>query len=122
MRKHRSRLAKYLLPELGDFSVHNLTRKQILKIGEDIQAKGALHEAHRVLRLCKQILEYATVTDLIPYNIAYALTKALITPKTTHRTAPLNIDEIANVLRRMHTHQGSPQVGACLKYPKTHTD
>jgi len=114
IRKHRSRLKKYLLPQLGHLPITELTRRQILDVGEKIQATGALHEAHRVLRLCKQILEYATWNDLLNYNIAYGLTKGLAAARTTHRAAPLNDDAIRSVLLAMKQHQGSPQVHACL--------
>ena len=115
IRKHRSRLKKYLLPQLGHIPITKLTRRQILDVGEKIQATGALHEAHRVLRLCKQILEYATWNDLLNYNIAYGLTKGLAAARTTHRAAPLNDDAIRSVLLLMKQHQGSPQVHACLQ-------
>ena len=115
IRKHRSRLKKYLLPQLGHIPITKLTRRQILDVGEKIQATGALHEAHRVLRLCKQILEYATWNDLLNYNIAYGLTKGLAAAKTTHRAAPLSDDAIRSVLLLMKQHQGSPQVHACLQ-------
>jgi integrase len=115
IRKHRSRLQKYLLPQLGHVPITELTRRQILSVGEKIQATGALHEAHRVLRLCKQILEYATWNDLLNYNIAYGLTKGLAAAKTTHRAAPLNDDEIRSVLLSIKQHNGSPQVHACLQ-------
>jgi len=115
IRKHRSRLQKYLLPQLGHVPITELTRRQILDVGEKIQATGALHEAHRVLRLCKQILEYATWNDLLNYNIAYGLTKGLAAARTTHRAAPLNDDAIRSVLLAMKKHFGSPQVHACLQ-------
>ena len=115
IRKHRSRLKKYLLPQLGHVPITELTRRQILDIGEKIQATGALHEAHRVLRLCKQILEYATWNDLLNYNIAYGLTKGLAAARTIHRAAPLDDDAIRSVLLAMKQHQGSPQVHACLQ-------
>jgi len=115
IRKHRSRLQKYLLPQLGHVPITELTRRQILDVGEKIQATGALHEAHRVLRLCKQILEYATWNDLLNYNIAYGLTKGLAAARTTHRAAPLNDDAIRSVLLAMKKHHGSPQVHACLQ-------
>jgi len=115
IRKHRSRLKKYLLPQLGHVPITELTRRQILDVGEKIQATGALHEAHRVLRLCKQILEYATWNDLLNYNIAYGLTKGLAAARTTHRAAPLDDDAHRAVLLSMKQYHGSPQVHACLQ-------
>ena len=115
VRKHRSRLQKYLLPHLGQTPIKELTRRQILSVGETIQATGALHEAHRVLRLCKQILEYATWNDLLNYNIAYGLTKGLATAKTVHRAAPLTDAELRSVLLAIKRNQCSPQVDACLQ-------
>jgi integrase len=115
MRKHKSRLAKYLLPALGSIAVADITAPMILKIGEEIQAKGSEHEAHRVVRLCKQILQYATISGLVQYNVAYGVTAGLSRPKTKHRTAPLKDEDIRAVLQRIEKHIGSPQVSICLK-------
>lgn len=115
MRKHKSRLAKYLLPALGSIGVTDVTAPMVLKIGEEIQAKGSEHEAHRVVRLCKQILQYATISGLTQYNVAYGVTAGLSRPKTKHRAAPVKDDDIRAVLRRMETHIGSPQISICLK-------
>ncbi len=115
MRKHQSRLAKYLLPALGSIAVSDITAPMILKIGEEIQAKGSEHEAHRVVRLCKQILQYATISGLVQYNVAYGVTAGLSRPKTKHRAAPLKDDDIRAVLQRIKKHIGSPQVSICLK-------
>ena len=115
MRKHKSRLAKYLLPELGAIAVTDITAPMVLKIGEEIQAKGSEHEAHRVVRLCKQILQYATISGLVQYNVAYGVTAGLSRPKTKHRAAPLKDDDIRAVLQRIQNYTGSPQVSICLK-------
>ena len=115
MRKHKSRLAKYLLPALGSIAVADITAPMILKIGEEIQAKGSEHEAHRVVRLCKQILQYATISGLVQYNVAYGVTAGLSRPKTKHRAAPLKDEDIRTVLQRIEKHIGSPQVSICLK-------
>jgi len=115
MRKHKSRLAKYLLPALGSIAVADITAPMILKIGEEIQAKGSEHEAHRVVRLCKQILQYATISGLVQYNVAYGVTAGLSRPKTKHRAAPLKDEDIRAVLQSIEKHIGSPQVSICLK-------
>jgi len=115
MRKHKSRLAKYLLPALGSIAVTDISAPMVLKIGEEIQAKGSEHEAHRVVRLCKQILQYATISGLVQYNVAYGVTAGLSRPKTKHRAAPLKDEDIRTVLQRIEKHIGSPQVSICLK-------
>ena len=110
LRKHRSRLNKYLLPALGKYPITAVTRQLILEIGQTIQKNGAHEEGRRVVRLSGQILEHAVNIGLIPINPAHGLTKALIKPEVNHHAAPIDPDSLREVLRKIATYNCSPQV------------
>ena len=115
LRKHRSRLNKYLLPTLGRYPISHVTRQAILNIGQTIQKTGAHEEGRRVVRLAKQILEFALNLGIVQINPAYGLTNALIKPQVKHHAAPTDVNTLADVLQKIQTYRASPQVSVGLQ-------
>ena len=113
--KQERRLEKYVFPFIGAKSVSSISAPEILQLLRKIEETGAIETAHRTQQICEQIFRYAVATGRAEQNPSSSLKGALAPPKVKHRAAVINPDELSEVLVKLGTFQGSPQVKAAIK-------
>lgn len=80
----KARLEKDIFTEIGSLPVTNITHALMLETIRKIEARGALDIARRTLQVCKQVFDYAIITQRAEINPCLALNKALKPYKKGH--------------------------------------
>ena len=79
-----------LFPWLGSRPIAEITPPELLAVLRRIEARGALHTAHRVLQTCGQVLRYAVATGRAMRDSAADLRGALQPARNGHHAAITN--------------------------------
>lgn len=82
---HRMKIDVF--PALGNLAVNDITAPQLLSVMRQIEKRGALEIARRLLQTCSQVFRYAIVTGKAERNPAADLKGALKPPKRAHFAA-----------------------------------
>ncbi len=93
----RATLEHDAYPIIGSCPVDTITPPMILRIIREIESRGSLEIAHKVLQRINAILRYAVQTGLATYNPAAEMKGVLKTRKVVHRAA-LSLEELPNFL------------------------
>ncbi len=73
-------LEKYVLPDIGNTPINELTARKFVTILEPIKARGNLETLKRVLQRINEIMDFAANSGLIEINTAANVRKAFPTP------------------------------------------
>nr|BDD47926.1 integrase [Campylobacterota bacterium] len=73
--KYERALERDFYPAIGDKSMNDITRKDLIDIAKMIQERGAIETAHRLLNLCNKIWRYAMQFDKVDHNIVNDISK-----------------------------------------------
>ena len=114
-RKIADSLDNDLFPWLGKRPIGVITAPELLAVARRVQARGALHTAHRVIRTAGQIFRYAVATGRAERDPSGDLRGALPPAKVTHRAAVTEPAKVAELLRSLDGYQGTPTVRAALR-------
>ena len=98
------RLNKYILPELKDTPINEITSGTILKLCRRIEARGTIETAARVKVVIGQIFKYAIATDRAENDPTTALAGALESRTPKHMAAITNPSEIAILMRNINSY------------------
>lgn len=109
------RLAEKDLADLSDVLVHDVTAPMLLMALRKIEARGVIETAHRARSLAGRVFRYAIATGRADRNPAADLVGALEQPKVQHFPALTDPDEVAQLLRSLHSYAGEPATIAALK-------
>lgn len=74
------RLETYILPNLGQRQINEITAPELLAVLRKIEARGHVETAHRVKQICGQIFRYAIATGRTDLDPAADLKGALPLP------------------------------------------
>jgi integrase len=92
------RLEVNALVDLGDRSITDILPQDIIQVIRNIEERGTLDVAGRVLQDLRRICTYAVISGLINHNPAVDLTGVLKARKTSHR-ASLPREEMPGFLK-----------------------
>jgi integrase len=97
------RLQKNILSFIGNKNIQSITRKELLALIQNIEARGANDVARRVLNDCRQIWQYAMVIGLCKQDITVGLNAALHGHVVVHQKAVI-IEELPALMRAIKTY------------------
>ncbi len=116
---HRSRtwraLERDLFPYLGHRAINTIEPIDVLQALRRIEERGHYELAQRTRRVASQIFQFAVITGLVKSDPTSALSNALKKPKVQHFAAITDPEEVADLLRKIDSYQGSLVVEAALK-------
>jgi integrase len=115
VRTTRERLARHILPRLGSKPVREIDAAALLAVLRRVEENGAKETAHRLLRICGQILRYAVSTGRADRDPSGDLRGALASVQVAHRAAVTDPKKLAGLLRILDGYEGSPTVCAALR-------
>ena len=58
-----------VFPTLGKMPVSSIRPRDVLKVVQKVEARGAIDSAHRIKQMCGQVLRYAIALDLIDRDV-----------------------------------------------------
>src|SRR5262249_5545268 len=108
LRCKRSYLDNYVLPKLGHRPISAITAPEVLAVLREIEARGTLDTARRVMQMCDQIFRYGIATGRAERSPVPDLRGALKTPVVKHQ-AFLKANELPEYLRRLDAYDGGLQ-------------
>lgn len=114
--KLQSILKNYLLPILGARPIGALKPEDVMAALRPIDEKGLAETAHRALSIASEIFAYARAHGKAEHDITEKLSKGLAPVKTAHYPAIVEPTEIGRLLRSIAVCNGSPIVGAALRF------
>ena len=98
------RMNNYILPELKDTPIKEITSGVILKLCRKIEARGTVETAARVKSVIGQVFRYAIATDRADYDPTAALKGALQTRRAKHMAAITKPSEIAVLMKNINNY------------------
>ena len=104
LRTIRLHLNKYILPELKDTPINEITSGTVLKLCRNIEARGTIETAARVKVIIGQIFRYAIATDRIDNDPTTALKGALETHRPKHMAALTKPSDIAMLMKNINAY------------------
>ncbi|MBQ7262367.1 MAG: tyrosine-type recombinase/integrase, partial [Synergistaceae bacterium] len=104
LRGVRLRLDRYVLPELGDMALGDITSGVVLRLCRAIEARGTIETASRVKVLVGQLFRYAIATDRAESDPTAALAGALQTRKPKHMATVTDPAGIALLMRSIRAY------------------
>jgi integrase len=114
-RKIRARLDQDLIPYLGFLPIGEITAPELLAVARRVEARGALHTAHRVIRTAGQIFRYAVATGRATRDPSGDLRGALPPADPGHFASVTDPARVAELLRMIDGYSGTPTVRAALR-------
>lgn len=110
-----SQLERDVFPCIGCQKISEVTPQALLKVVQEIEARGAIESAHRTLRTCSQVFKYGIVTGRLSYDVTVSLKGALSPVKNGHFSAVTDINKFKGLLISIEAFTGSRIVHAALK-------
>lgn len=115
IRKVQGQLERDMFPWLGFRPIAEITAPELLAVARRLEANGALHSAHRLIRTAGQVFRYAVATGRAERDPSGDLRGALPPAKGGHFPAVTEPDRVAELLRMIDGYQGTPAVSAALR-------
>ncbi|GFZ87145.1 tyrosine-type recombinase/integrase [Dyella caseinilytica] len=109
------RLVEKDLASIGNLPIVEVSAPILLAALRKMEQRGIVESAHRARGLAGQIFRYAIATGRAERNPAADLIGALERPKTKHFASIVLPSKIGELLRAIHSYQGSPATVAALK-------
>jgi len=109
--KHAARtlslLERTIFPYIGNMPILNVLPAKLLDTIHKIEKRGNYETAHRALQNCGQIFRYAIAIGRATADLSTVLKGALIPIKEKHHASITNPNEISQLLRAIHSYEGS---------------
>lgn len=115
VRKTRERLQRHILPQLGSKPIREIDAAALLVVLRRVEESGAKETAHRLLRICGQVLRYAVSTGRADRDPSGDLRGALAPIRVEHRAAVTDPKRLAGLLRILDGYEGSLIVCCALR-------
>lgn len=112
-RKDKQMLDHHAYPAIGDRPIATITAPEILVLLRRVEAKDAIHTAHRLRSTISRVFRYAIATGRAERDPAADLVGALVTKKAVHHPALFDPKEIGELVRAMSGY-GSPMLRIAL--------
>jgi len=115
--RHTRTIEKDFYPIIGNKSMMEIEKGDLVRIAKKIQDRGSLEMGHRSINLANQIWRYALQFDRVKHNIVADISKKdVLKPKETTETKTiLDPQRIGELLRAIDTYQGDYTTKACLQ-------
>ena len=104
LRTIKLRLNRYILPELKDIPLNEITSGVVLKLCRNIEARGTIETAARVKVIISQVFRYAIATDRADNDPTTALHGALETRCPKHMAALTKPSDIAMLMKNINAY------------------
>ena len=114
-KKTKWMLDAFLLPELGDIWLNDITAARLYEVLKKIEGRGIRETAHRVRSLTSRIYRFAVATGRANRDITADLRGALAPIVVKNRAAIIEPKEIGKLLRSLDAYDGQPATGFALK-------
>jgi integrase len=109
------RLIEKDLASISNLPIAEVTAPTLLTALRKMEQRGIVESAHRARGLAGQIFRYAIATGRAERNPAADLIGALERPQTKHFASIVLPSKIGELLRAIHSYQGSPVTVTALK-------
>ncbi|MBF2099133.1 MAG: integrase arm-type DNA-binding domain-containing protein [Gloeomargaritaceae cyanobacterium C42_A2020_066] len=109
------RLEKDVFPWLGGRPMGQITAPDVLGVVKQVEGRGALETAHRVLGIINQVFRYGISTQRCTQKPAVALRGALPPARGEHLAAVTDPVKLGHVLRTIDAYPGSLVVRCALR-------
>lgn len=113
--KRERRLIEKDLATVADLPIAEVTAPILLAALRKLEGRGVVETAHRARSMAGRVFRYAIATGRAERNPAADLAGALEQPQVQHFAAITDPEQIGELLRALHTYQGSPVTLAALK-------
>ena len=100
------RLEVNIFPMLGFRAIDAIEPLEVLAALRQIEARGALHTAHRIRAICSRVFRYAVATGRTKFDPSRDLQGALPPAQSTHFATLTDAHQIGGLLRAIETYQG----------------
>lgn len=107
-------LERDIFPQVGYMPIESLTAPVLLKTLKMLEDRGAITIAHRMLRICGQILRYAIITGRAKRDSSADLKGVLKTKKIKHY-ANLSEKQISDFLHDLEEYKGETRTKLALQ-------
>ena len=101
------RLDNYIIPNLGQRPINEVTAPELLTVLRKIEALGYVETAHRVKQICGQIFRYAIATGRKDHDPAADLKGALPPAKSKRMASIIDPKGVGGLLRAIDDYKGS---------------
>lgn len=103
----------YLLNALSGKDFKTIKQEHLLKVLTHMEKKGIVNTAHRLLRHCKSIWQYAIATGICSRDITLNLGVALQSPVYTHQHA-VKVQELPLLMQTITLHKDPRDKIKCI--------
>jgi len=110
-----SRLERDVFPVIGNRPISEIKAPEVLRMLQNIEARGVIETAYRIKIVCGQVFRYATVTGRAEGDPTAALKGALSKRKVKHHASITDPKAIAILLRVIDGYQGGFIVKQALR-------
>lgn len=110
----KKRLAKDILPQLGQRPIKEISAPELLSVIRVIEKRGATELAHRALQYCGQIFMFGIATGRAERNPANDLKGALKT-HVKQNYAHLKEEELPEFIKKLENYEGMLQAKLAVK-------
>lgn len=86
-RNIRNRLERHLYPIIGGMDIQTIKRGDLINLADELNEKGILAEAQKIIQTAGQVFEFAILNGLIEHNPTNGVNSILKKPQTEHRAA-----------------------------------
>ena len=111
----KRRLEVDVFPWLGSRPVAEITPREVLKVLQRIEGRGAIETAHRAMSECSQIFRFAIATQRAESDPTRDLRGALATPQEAHHASITDPKAAGELLRAIRGYKGSFVTACALK-------
>lgn len=113
--KYDGWLRNDIFPFIGDMPVAAIRPRDVLAVGERVEARGATDSARRIVNLVGQVLRYAIAAQLVEVDVTSGLRGALAPHVGGHHAAITNPDQVGPLLRAIEGYMGHYSVMGALR-------
>lgn len=104
-----------VFPFVGHMPVATMKPRDILRVVQKMEARGAIDSAHRVKQVCGQVFRFGVALDVVERDVTVDLKDALAPVPRTNYAALTEPKEVGALMRAIFDYNGSPAAAAALK-------
>ena len=82
--------------------LNTIRPRDVLRVVQRVEARGAIDSAHRIKQLCGQVLHFGVAMDLVERDVTADLKGALTPVPRTHYPALTEPGDVAPLLRAIY--------------------
>lgn len=111
----KRRLEVDVFPWLGTRPIAEIAPREVLKVLQRIEGRGAIETAHRAMSECSQVFRFAIATQRAETDPTRDLRGALATPEEAHHASITEPKAVGELLRAIRGYKGSFVTACALK-------